>query len=151
MKKIILSIVVLLITELLTANLLADSKDDISEIRNVINKSYFNGASNELDTKSMREGFHPDFVILSLDGTELRRYPIARWIENTEKWKASPEFDKEKAKADCKIVSLDVTGVVASAKTEEWHNGKLIYTDYLSLMKFENGWKIVVKVYNKHE
>ena len=129
-NKVTLSIVILLIAGLLTSNLSADSKADITD---VIEKSYFNGAFNEQDTKSMKEGFHPDFAIFSPKGTELGKYPIAKWIENTEKWKASPEYDKEKAKADCKIVSLDVTGVCASAKIEIRENGKLIYTDYLSL------------------
>ena len=151
-KKVTLSIGVLFLTGLLTANLLADSKDDeIAEITNVIQKSYFNGASNDMDTESMREGFHPDSVYFTPKGTELKKRSIAGWIAEIEKWKASPEFDKEKAKADCRIVSIDVTGVCASAKTEEWQNGKLIYTDYLSLLKFENGWKIVVKLYHKHE
>lgn len=151
-NKVMLSILVLLLTELSIVNLLADSKDDdIAEITDVIQKSYFNGASNDMDTKSMREGFHPDFAIFSPDGNKLKKYPIAKWIESTENYKSSPKFDKEEAKADCKIVNLDVTGVCASAKTEEWHNGKLIYTDYLSLLKFKNGWKIVSKVYHKHE
>ena len=146
--KVTLSIVVLLISGLQASNLLADSKADI---RDVIERSYFNGAFNEQDTKSMKEGFHPDFAIFSPKGTELKKYPIAEWIANTEKWKASPEYDKAKAKADCKIISLDVTGICASAKIEVRENGKLIYTDYLSLLKFENGWKIVAKVYHEHE
>lgn len=146
--KVTLSIAVLLITGSLTSSLLADSKADIAD---VIKTSYFNGAFNEQDTKSMKEGFHPDFAIFSPDGTELKRYPIAQWVTSTEKWKASPEYDKEEAKADCRIVSLDVTGVCASAKIEIRENGKLKWTDYLSLLKFENGWKIVAKVYNEHE
>ena len=147
-NKVTLSIMVLLITGVLTSNVLADSKADITD---VIEKSYFNGAFNEQNTKSMKEGFHTDFAIFSPKGTELGKYPIAQWIANTEKWKASPEYDKEKAKMDCKIVNLDVTGVCASAKIELSENGKLIWTDYLSLLKFENGWKIVAKVYHEHE
>ena len=151
-NKVTLSIVVVLLTGLLTANLLADSKDDdIAEITDVIQKSYFNGPFNRMDTKSMKEGFHPDFVMLSPNGNKLKKRPIADWIASTERWKASPEFDKEKVKADCKIVSLDVTGVCACAKIETRENGKLLWTDYLSLYKFENGWKIVVKVYHEHE
>ena len=61
----------------------------------------------------------------------------------------SPEFDKEKAKRDCRIVSLDVTGVCESAKIEMRSNNKLLWTDYLSLLKFENAWKIVAKAAHK--
>jgi hypothetical protein len=141
--------VVLLITGLLAFNILADSKADITD---VIERSYFNGASNDLDTKSMREGFHPDFAIYFLtDGISYRRYPIDEWIINIEKYKASPEFDKEKSKADFKIVSIDVTGTCASVKIEMRGNDKLLWTDYLSLLKLENGWKIIAKVAHKHE
>jgi hypothetical protein len=100
----------------------------------------------------MREGFHHDFAIYYFsDESNYRRYPIDDWIANTEKYKASSDFDKEKAKADCKIVSIDVTGVCASAKIEIRDTGKLEWTDYLSLLKFEDGWKIIAKVANKHE
>ena len=146
--KLTLSVVVLLATGLSTSNLSADSKSDITD---VIEKSYFNGAFNERDTKSMKEGFHPDFAIFSPNGTEIKKYPIAELISDTEKWKAYLEYTKEERKSDCKIVNLDVTGVSASAKIEIRENGKLIYTDYLSLLKFDNGWKIVAKVFNKHE
>ncbi len=148
MKKLTVCIAVLLFVGFLTSNLLADSKADI---KNVIEKSYFNGAFNGLDTKSMKDGFHPDFAIFSPKGNEISKYPIATWVKGIEKWKTDPKFDKKKAKMECKIVSLDVTGVCASAKIEASKNGKLIYTDYLSLLKFENGWKIVAKVYNKHK
>jgi len=84
-------------------------------------------------------------------GTEISKYPIDVWIKGIEKRKANPNFDKSRVKMDCKIVSIDVTGVCASAKIEASKNGKLIYTDYLSLLKFDDGWKIVAKVYNKHK
>ncbi len=150
--KVTLTIVVL-ITGLITADLLADSKgDDIAAITDVIQRSYFNGVSNDLDTKSMREGVHPDFAIYFFpDGINYRRYPIDEWIANTEKYKASPDFDKEKAKADCKIINIDVTGLCASAKIEMRDNGKLTCTDYLSLLRFENGWKIIAVVAYEHE
>ncbi len=148
MKKLTLCITVLLIAGFLSAGLFADSK---TEVKNVIEKSYFNGAFNDQDTKTMKKGFHPDFAIFSPKGTEISKYPIDVWIKGIEKRKANPNFDKSRVKMDCKIVSIDVTGVCASAKIEASKNGKLIYTDYLSLLKFDDGWKIVAKVYNKHK
>ena len=148
MKKLTFSIIVLLITGLITTGLYADSKADV---KNVIEKSYFNGAFNGLDTKAMAKGFHPDFAIFSPKGTEISKYPIAVWIKGIEKRKANPNFDKSRVKMDCKIVSINVTGVCASAKIEASKKGKLIYTDYLSLLKFDDGWKIVAKVYNRHK
>ena len=51
---------------------------------------------------------------------------------------------------DCKIASLDITGGSAAAKIELSRDGKMIYTDYLSLLKFDDGWKIAAKVYYAH-
>ena len=125
--------------------------DDKSEIEAVIKASYFNGAFNDLDTVSMRQGFHPEFAIFSADGEKLGRYPIDDWIKGIEKRKQDPSFDSSKAEMECKIVSLDVTGGAAAAKIEISKDGELVYTDYLSLLKFSDGWKIAAKVYQSHK
>ena len=137
----------LLLVLIVTTSLNADSK---AEVEKVIQASYFNGAFNDLDTESMRKGFHPDFAIFSAKGNNISRYPIDAWIKSTEKRKQDPNFDKAQAKMDCKIASLDVTEGCAAAKIEISKNGKMVYTDYLSLLKFEDGWKIVAKVYHAH-
>ena len=61
-----------------------------------------------------------------------------------------PEFDPAKNRWEHKLPSIDVTGGVASVKVELSREGKLVYTDYLSLIKFDSGWRIVAKVYHKH-
>ena len=99
----------------------------------------------------MRKGFHPDFAIFTPKGKTISKYPIDTWIKGIEKRKASPDYDKNRAKFACKIISVDVTGVCASAKIEVSKTGKKIFTDYLSLLKFEDGWKIVAKVYHRHK
>ncbi len=125
--------------------------DDKADIEAVITASYFNGAFNDLDTESMRRGFHPDFAIFSAEGVELRRYEIDDWIQGIEKRKQDPDFDPSKAEMECKISSLDVTGGAAAAKIEMSKDGRLVYTDYLSLLKFADGWKIAAKVYQSHK
>ena len=125
--------------------------DDKADIETVIKASYFNGAFNDLDPQAMRQGFHPEFAIFSADGEDLGRYPIDAWIMGIEKRKQDPNFDPAKAKMECKIVSLDVTGGAAAAKIEISKDGRLVYTDYLSLLKFSDGWKIAAKVYQSHK
>jgi hypothetical protein len=126
------------------------SADDKADIENVIKSSYFNGAFNDLDTESMRKGFHPDFAIFSASGNKISRYPIDTWIKNIEKRKQAANFNPGSQKMDCKIASLDITGGSAAAKIELSKDGKMVYTDYLSLLKFDNGWKIAAKVYFAH-
>lgn len=148
MKKANMIFCGLLALMLLTTGVLnADSKADVEK---VIQSSYFNGAFNDLDTVSMRNGFHPDFAIFSANGNNISRYPIDAWIKSTEKRKQNPNFDKAQAKMDCKIASLDITEGCAAAKIEISKNGKMVYTDYLSLLEFDDGWKIVAKVYHSH-
>jgi hypothetical protein len=120
------------------------------EVREVVLSCYIHGAFNELNPKAMRKGFHPDFAIFSAKGEEIERYPIKVWAENTAKTKASPDFDPKQNKWDHNFDILDVTGGAASAKIELSKDGKLIYTDYLSLLKFDSGWRIVAKVYHRH-
>ena len=124
--------------------------DDKADVENVIKSSYFNGAFNGLDTESMREGFHPEFAIFSAKGNEISRYAIDVWIKGIEQGKQNPNFDKSQANMDCKIASLDITEGCAAAKIEISKNGKMVYTGYLSLLIFEDGWKIVAKVYHAH-
>ncbi len=124
--------------------------DDKADIERVIESAYFNGAFNDLDTVSMRKGFHSDFAIFSASGNKISRYPIDTWIKNIEKRKQAANFDPKSSKMDCKIASLDITGGSAAAKIELSKDGKMIYTDYLSLLKFDDGWKIAAKVYFAH-
>ncbi len=92
----------LFLTLIATGVLNADSK---AEVEKVIQSSYFNGAFNDLDTESMRKGFHPDFVIFSTKGNAISRYPIDAWIKGIEKRKQDPKFEPAQAKMDCKIVA----------------------------------------------
>jgi len=143
----LIALELLLLALIVTTSLNADSKADVEK---VIMESYFNGAFNDLDTVSMRKGFHPDFAIFSAKGNEISRYPIDTWIVGIEKRKQDPNFDPSQAKMDCKIASLHITGECAAAKIEILKNGTMIFTDYLSLLKFDDGWKIVAKVYHRH-
>lgn len=133
----------------LAAPALADGHDERA-IEELILSSYVHGAFNELDPDAMRAGFHPEFAIFSAKGEELGRYPIATWADGVAKRKADPEFDASQNVWKHRFASIDVTGGAASVKIELSKNGKLVYTDYLSLLKFDSGWRIVAKVYHQH-
>jgi len=125
--------------------------EETKAIKDLILKSYVHGAFNELNPEAMAKGFHPDFSIFSAKGEEIGKYPIADWVISTTKKKNDSEFDPTKNKWSHNFASVDVTGGSASVKIELSKDGKLIYTDYLSLLKFESGWRIVAKVYHKHK
>jgi hypothetical protein len=151
-KTFILFILLLFGTGIVMTKAWVASEADITqnEIKSVIEASYINGAFNDLDTKTMREGFLPNFAIHGVQDGALRRYPIDEWIANIEKRKQSPDFDPADQKWDHKFALIDVTGVAAVAKIELFKDGKHIFTDYLSLLRFKEGWKITDKVYHRH-
>jgi len=45
------------------------------------------------------------------------------------------------------LLAVNVSGKEASVKLEFYVADKLTYIDYLSLYKFEDGWKIVSKIF----
>ncbi len=137
----------------LTAGLQQAVADEgaVAEIKSLIEKSYVHGAFNGLNPEALEHGFHPDFAIYSADGEAIKKYPIAKWVERTAERKASADFDPAGNKWDHNFVSVDVTGHSASVKLELSKEGKLVYTDYLSLLKFDSGWRVVAKVYHSHE
>ncbi len=150
-RRLILSIGLLVLAALLgLAQAFAADRSETTAIKSLIEESYVHGAFNELDADAMRRGFHPDFAIYSPKGEEISKYPIAAWADGTAKSKAKPDFDAAKNKWDHKFASVDVTGKAAAVKIELSKDGKLIYTDYLSLLRFDSGWRIVAKVYHNH-
>ncbi len=145
MRKTLLSLLFLL----LAAPALADGHEE-QAIEDLILKAYVHGAFNELNPDAMRAGFHEDFAIFSAKGEAISKYPIATWADGAAKRKADPAFDPAENRWAHRFVSVDVTGGSASVKIELSKDGKLVYTDYLSLLKFDSGWRIVAKVYHQH-
>lgn len=149
MKKLAIIAIIAIPAMAFTSKYLAE-EESMKEVKEVVVSSYINGAFNDLDYASMANGFHEDFAIFSADGEKLSRYEIEDWVAGVKKRKQSPDFDRAKNDWDYKLPMIDVTGTSAMVKVELSKNGKHVYTDYLSLLKFESGWKIVGKVYTKH-
>ena len=119
-----------------------------TEIEKLVVASYVHGAFNEQNTDAMRDGFHPVFKIHGVADGALREYPIDDWIGAINDRKAKPGYQQENWTHEFPIV--DVTGDAAIVKVELFQDGKHVYTDYLSLLKFADGWKITDKVYHRH-
>jgi hypothetical protein len=125
----------------------AEELSDEAAITQQIQQAYVDGLLNLGDLERTRAGFHPDFVLLGLRHGQLTRFPIADWIASAEKQKA---VGQKPPLTTIRKISIDVTGTAAAVKLELDRSGKLVYTDYLSLYKFADGWKIVGKIYFSH-
>jgi hypothetical protein len=128
--------------------------DDRAAVVQVVTDAYVDGVHNFRDPAAMRRGFHPDFEMLSLRDGRLARLTLANWIEGMEARnlkepppKSAPEAPRE---TTAKFVTVEITGTAATCKLELWRGGKQIFTDFLALYKFADGWKIVSKTFYRH-
>lgn len=146
----VLSVFLLIGTAVLNIEETSPDSASVNEVKTLIETSYINGAFNDLNPDAMEKGFHKEFAIFSADGEELGKYPIDRWVESVRSRKSSPNFNAADNQWEHEFVSVDVTGNSAAAKVKLFKDGAHVYTDYLSLLKFDSGWKIVAKVYHQH-
>ncbi len=127
---------------------------DRAAIERVVTEAYVDGVHNFRDPAAMRRGFHPDFEMLVLRDGKLEKVPLSKWIEGMEARnlkepppKASPDAVRD---TTATFAAVDVTGSAATCKVEIWRAGKHLFTDYLALYRFDDGWKIVGKSFYRH-
>ncbi|MCF8369717.1 MAG: nuclear transport factor 2 family protein [Bacteroidales bacterium] len=144
--------VILVIAFLIPAGLFAGEDSEKEAIIKVIQKSYIDGLQNKGPVADIEAGFHPGFELLGINHNSLTKWPIYSWIQYHEtKLKEDPSPVTEEEKVTAKFPIVDVTGNAAMVKLEYYKGGQMVFTDYLALYKFEEGWKIVNKIYYKHE
>jgi hypothetical protein len=150
MKKTVLFLALAIFVFAARAN---DTEKEKEAIQKVIQTAYVDGLQNLGELEDIKNGFHPGFNLLGVnDNDMLTKFPIYSWIESFEKRKANnPDGRPEEEKITCQYKSIDVTGNAAMAKIELYKKEKKLFTDYLQLYKFDEGWQIVSKIYYRHE
>jgi len=147
MKKLI---VIVLLSGIIP--LFLSAGEDEEAIKKVIQSAYVDGLQNKGPVADIEKGFHPGFNLLGLRNNDLTKWPIYSWILYHEnKLKEDPSPPKEDEFVTCKFPLIDITGTAAIVKIELFKGGNQIFTDYLSLYKFEEGWTIISKIYFRHE
>jgi hypothetical protein len=129
---------------------LAQSTDAEKQwIIRVIEAAYMNGIGNVGDPEAIQKGFHPEFNLLGLSDGKLWKRPIAEWIAMVQKQKADGGYPP-KEKVTFKYPMIDVVGSAAIVKIHYYRGAQHVYTDFLSMYKFKDGWKIVGKIFYQH-
>ncbi len=120
-------------------------------IKEIIQTAYVDGLQNEGDIDKIDYGFHPDFIIFGIGvNNEMWKLSIQDWKEKVEKGKNEGKLPRSGDDLESiKFLKVDVNGTSAVAKIEFYVGEKLKYIDYISLYKFDNGWKIVSKIFYK--
>lgn len=87
--------------------------------------------------------FHPTATMKFVDGQsgQFKDVPIAEYI-------ARVKANTSKSERTIEIVSLDVEGSAAQAKIKIV-TGNAILFDYMNLLKVNNEWKIVSKIFHR--
>ncbi len=123
---------------------------DDAAIVAVVDSAYVHGVHIDHDPERMRAGMHDTFVMFVQSDKGINQLTRDAWIErlSASKAKADPNAKKPEIKAD--ITVLDRAGKAAVAKVALFRDGKQIFTDYINLDRFDDGWKLVAKTFNRH-
>lgn len=147
MKKTILLPIMLFAVIVLTAQ---ENQKEI--IKETIQTSYVEGLQNEGDASKIDAGFHPGFYLLGIDKEDaMWKYSIKDWKNKAVQKRKEGVFPLVgNNKVSVKFLNVDITGNAAMVKLEYYIGEKLTFVDYISLYKFESGWKIVSKIFYKY-
>ena len=142
----LLTTAVLAATSVFRSTLAArDSTDpDAEAIRRVITTAYVEGLHMNGSRQAIRAGFHPDFVMKVLTDEGLTDVTIEEWIARLPEEGTPPPRTVGHA-----IPDVSVSGVAATARVEISFDDRLVFTDYMSLYKFGDEWRIVAKIFNR--
>lgn len=106
-------------------------------------QDYFEGMYYR-DTGRLRKAFHATACLFGHLQGNFVRLSLDQWVAMVE----SRPVPAESGEAfDMRIVSMDVTGQVATVKVADLYRG-LRFTDYLSLARVDGQWLIVNKTFH---
>ena len=104
---------------------------------------YFEGMYHS-DVEKLKKAFHPTAVLHGYIEGELIHLPLDGWLERV---KGVPAPAENGEAYDMRIVSMDVTGKAAAVKVADLYIQRY-FIDYLSLVKVEDNWLIVDKIFH---
>ena len=123
------------------------SNDDIESIKQVVENAYIRGIHGDQDEDEVNSGFHQDFAMLVLNGNALEKVTVNEWLDRVEVMKGeNPDLWKAETRHTFELV--DVAAAAAVAKLEVYKGATHFSTDYMLLYRFEQGWRIVSKIFS---
>lgn len=127
----------------------ADSEDDAA-IKEVVDRAYVHGVHIDADPAKIRSGMHESFVMFVRNGDAVTQLTRDAWIARIEAGNAARKPDAPKPTTTADIQVLDRAGDSAVVRVKLFRDGKQIFTDYISLYRFDGGWKLVGKIFHRH-
>ena len=119
-----------------------ETSNELSAIAATVNDFFVGMHTGDVDR--LRSAFHPDAYLFGYYQGSFSRISLEEWMEEV---RGEPKPSESGEQFDMRIVAVDVTGKVATVKTATLYLG-LHFTDYLTLIQFDDHWKIVNKAYH---
>jgi hypothetical protein len=117
---------------------------DAEAIRQVITSAYVEGLHMNGSREAIRAGFHPDFVMKVMADDGITDVTIEEWIARLPEEGTAPGHA-----VGHEIPDVSVSGIAATARVEILFDDRHVFTDYMSLYKFGDDWRIVAKIFNR--
>ena len=114
----------------------------------VVQSAYVDGIHRNSDAAAMKAGFHEDFIMFVNADEGVMMVTRDDWAARIEKAGSDPERKTYDISAE--IETIGESGNAAVVKVELSRDGKHVFTDFLSLYKTPEGWKIIAKIYQRH-
>ena len=123
---------------------MTEQAKDLEKIRNTVD-DYFLGMYHS-DTDRLAKAFHTDSFLTGYFQGNYSRFSVGDWLGMVGQTPAPADQGEA---YDMNIVSIDITENVAVVKVKDLYLG-LWFTDYLTLLKIDEDWKIINKAFH-HE
>ncbi|MBK5112957.1 MAG: nuclear transport factor 2 family protein [Candidatus Heimdallarchaeota archaeon] len=120
-------------------------KEELAKVEEAV--SYYMKGAIKRDFEHLAKGWHDEAKMFGLDKeNNLVIYDKDFWKKSFEKPIDDPNY-----KRTSEILSVDIVGTIASAKVKtvvEHSKGSVIFMDLLNLLKIDDSWQIVNKIYD---
>lgn len=124
---------------------------EIENIKQLITENYIHGAFNETNIEAFKAIFHPEFSIINIqeNGTFFH-FTRDMWEAVLKERVENIKFDYSAIALKPKFRSVEIIGNKANVTLDLLLNDQVVYTDFLLLIKINDEWKIVSKIYHQY-
>ena len=144
MKTTIATLTLLAVSTVLAPAAWAD--DEAAAIETAIRDAYVDGIWLKGDEEAARSGFDPSFVMQVAQEDHTLSVSLDAWLE-----RLGLHGEPLDENITHEIQLLDQTGGAAVARVRVYRDGEPLYTDYMSLYKSGDRWRIVAKTFHAHK
>jgi ubiquinone/menaquinone biosynthesis C-methylase UbiE len=124
-------------------------EDEKNAIIELIEETYIEAAYNNINIDALKKGFEKNFTWQWMHHDRFIITTLEQWIKTLNREKSlRPDWNN---RTTAEIHVLGIEGNVAVVKVEIYNNQVRDFTDFLSLYKLADGWKITNKISRRYE